>query len=804
MLKNYFKITLRNLWKNRVFSFINIAGLAFSMSVCLLLIMMMNDMYGYDQFHPQGKQVYRVITQVKESTNQQKFWVASTTLALGNTLQNSFGKDISIVKLSRSVAGELIVGNQNFLIKQGFFANSEFLSTFHFPLSAGDAQTALNAPNSLIITQELAHKIFGKTDPMGKIVELRGQGSFKITGVMDKMQGKTHIDFEILASLNSIERLEKEKKLEPILKDWENVWTNYIYLKIPENQSVAKIESEINRLAKANFKSSESKNTYEFKLQNLHRITPGPDMGNPTGKYMPEIIIYFLVGFVVLILLSACFNYANLSTARALTRAKEVGLRKVIGAHRWQLIAQFLLEATVFSLLAFVSACVLLEVLWIPGFTTLGVMRQELGLELKQDFSAYFQFLLLSLLIGVVSGLSPALYLSGFKPIQVLKGIPSLKMTTKRLPIRKALIIIQFTISLSFVLSSFVIYRQAQYLLSADMGFAKDNIVNVNLRDVSPQVFQTEIGSNSAVRQISFSSHALAGTMNQGFNAKNSKEGKEETMFWYSIDENFIPTFQLKVIAGQDFSIMANRTDKVMIVNEKALKVFRLGDAQSAIGKYLMSGDSTSLKIIGVVKDFNHQNLANEIRPLALRYQPKQFRVANIRLANPNRKAIMEFLEKKWYKLDNKHTLEAKFYDDMLANHPLNQIFDSMLKIVGAVAFLAVLIAGLGLLGMVIYLTEIRTKEIGLRKVLGAEIKQLIFLLARGFATMLLISIALALPLAWFLNNMWLSMFAHRVAIGIEFFLFGVFLIVNLGLLIIIPQTLKIARLNPTDVLRNE
>jgi putative ABC transport system permease protein len=804
MFKNYLKITLRNLWKNRVFSIINITGLAISMSVCLLMIMILNDMYSYDRFHPEGHKIYRVITHIENKEDHNKYLTASTTLAMGDALQNNFGKNVQIAKLNASMAGEATYNNQIFFIKSGFYANPAFLELFDFPLVEGDKKSALQAPNSLVITSLFAEKVFGKTNPIGKMIELRGQGLFKITGVLAKNKGKSHIDFEVLASLSTVPRLEKEKKIDPTLKNWDNLWMGYIYLKIPDNQLVSRIEKELNHLAKKNANASNN-NIIHFQLQNLLAITPGPDTGNPTGKFMPQILVYFLIGFVAIILLSACFNYANLSTARALTRAKEVGLRKVIGAYRWQLIAQFLLEATIFSLLAFVFACAFLEVLWLPGFQTLGVMRQELGMDYKQDFWAYFYFFCLSLFIGLVAGLSPALYLSAFRPIQVLKGLPNLKMTAKRLPIRKALIISQFTISLAFVLTTFVIYRQASFLLTADFGFNKDNVVQVNLFEVNPKVFKSEIETNPAVKQISFSSHALAGNMNKGFELRNGRQAKPETAFWYDVDENFIPTFQLKILAGQDFSQTSLRNERSIILNEKALKALGLGEPRDAISKILYLGNDTSyVRVVGVVKDFNHQNLANEIRPLALRYQPQNFRMANIRLVNPDRQDIMQFLEKKWTKLDNKRPLEAKFYDDMIANHPLNQIFDSMLKIIGVVAFLAVLIAGLGLLGMVIYLTEIRTKEIGLRKVLGAEVKQLIFLLARGFAFMLLISIALALPLAWFLNDMWLSLFANRVSIGLEFFLFGICLIIMLGLIIIIPQTLKIARLNPTDVLRNE
>jgi putative ABC transport system permease protein len=804
MFQNYFKIAIRNLWKNRVFSFINIFGLAMSMSVCLLLIMILNDMYSYDQFHPEGEKIYRVITQIENKDDHNKYGVASTTLALGDALQNSFDKNLQIVKLNRSISQEILVNNQSFSVKSGYYTNPTFLKIFAFPLLEGNAQTALQEPNSLIISSLLAKKMFGKSNPMGKVVELKGQGSFKITGVLAKLKGKSHLDFEMIASINTLEKLEKEKKVEAVLKDWDNVWVSYIYLKIPDNQSISQIENNLNQLARKNEKPKNNA-IINFELQNLYNITPGIDLGNQTGKFMPIVIVYFLVGFVLIILLSACFNYANLSTARALTRAKEVGLRKVIGAYRWQLIAQFLIEATVFSLLAFGFACVILEVVWLPGFQTLGIVRQELGVDYKQDINAYLQFFGLSLLIGVISGLSPALYLSGFKPAQVLKGLPNLKMTTNRFPIRKALIISQFTISLTFILTTFVIYRQAVYLLNADYGFNKDNIVQVNLYDVNPKVFRGEIETNPAVKQISFASHELAGKMTKGITLKNGKQGKAESVAFYDTDENFISIFQLQMLAGQDFSQAALRNERSIILNEKAIQLFDLGKPQDAIGKTLyLDNDTSYVRVVGVVKDFNHQNLANEIRPLALRYQPKGFGIANIHLLNPDRPAIMAFLAKKWAKLDDKRPLEAKFCDEALANHPINQIFNVMLKIVGVVAFLAVLIAALGLLGMVIYLTEIRTKEIGLRKVLGAEIKQLIFLLARGFATMLLISIALALPLAWFLNNVWLGLFAYHTSIGIEFFLFGVFLIIGLGLVIIIPQTLKIARLNPVDVLRNE
>jgi putative ABC transport system permease protein len=802
MFRNYFIIAFRNLWKNKIFSLINILGLAVSMSVCLLLIMMLNDMYSYDRFHPQGNQIYRVITKIESKADKQRYGVASTTLAMVNGLKTGFGQNIEFAQLNRSMTGEVISNEQNFVVKNGFYASPEFLKIFHFPLAQGNQATALQEPNSLVITHTLAQKMFKNDNPIGKIVELKDQGNFKITGVLRPLEGKTHLDFEMLGSLKTLERLEKEKKIEPVIKNWTNVWMSYIYIKIPDNQQIANIQSELNRLAKKNIRLKED--VYTFELQQLQAITPGPDLGNQTGKYMPDIIVYFLIGFVGIVLFSACFNYANLSTARALTRAKEVGLRKVIGAYRWQLVAQFLIEASVFSILAFLLACVILEIVWLPGFHTLGIMQKELGLDYKQDFNAYFQFFLVSLLIGLIAGISPAVYLSAFKPIQVLKGIPNLKLTTRRLPIRKALIVIQFTISLAFVLTTFVIYRQAHFLLGADYGFNKDNLVRVVLHDVNPTVFRQEIASNPAVKDISFSSHSPAGQMNRSLTLK-IPGGKAESVFWYGTDEHFVQAFQLKIVAGEGFSTANNKNENNIILNEKAIKLFNLSTPQKAIGTSLyLDDDSSYVRVVGVVKDFIHQNLANEIRPLALRYEADTYEVAVIRLMNPNRKAIMEFLESKWAKLDKQHPLEAQFYNDMLANHPINQIFDAILKIIGVVAFLAVLIAALGLLGMVIYLTEIRTKEIGLRKVLGANLEQLIFLLAKGFIIMLSIAILLALPLAWFVNGMWLNFFAYKVSIGWEFLAFGIGLIVFLGCIIIIPQTFKIARLNPVDVLRNE
>ena len=806
MWKNYLTIAIRNLWRNKVFSSINLFGLAISMSVSLLLLMMLNDLTSYDRFHKNGKQIYRITSQAEFQNPFRVSTVASTATQLGDAIQKEYPNRAKIVRIDKSLSGEINYKEKTFF-SNGLFADASFLEVFTFPLALGNIKNALKEPYSLVLKKSLAQKIFGKANPIGKIVDLKGQGNFKITGVLDDLPGKSHFDFEMLASFSTMPGLIKANKLDAYQTNWENVWTGYVYLHLNDNQKPKEFEKILAGLNKKYYNKKKNQK-YSFSLQHLYNITPGPDLGNQIGPFVPPPVIYVLLGFTFIILLSSCFNYANLSTARALTRAKEVGVRKVMGAHRKHLIVQFLAEAVIFSLLAMMFSTLLVELVWIPGFYQLDFFRSSLGLDVKQDGMVYLVFLGLSLIIGIIAGISPALYLSAFTPVKVLKGLSNVNSKKKRLSVRKVLIVLQFTISLAFVLSTYVIYQQAQMVLHADYGFDNKNLIYVDLQGVNPTVFKNEIADSPQIQQVSFSSLRPTGSSNKGIKMKNPDRGIQDIALWYAVDDNFISTFGLQLLSGRNFSTNSpSQKEKYIITNEAALKKFELGNPEQAIGKTIILNkgeENLNVQIIGVIKDFNFQNLSNNIQPLLLRYLPEEFNYANIRFPQHAAPVVVDYLQKKWVNLDKKYEFKFDYYENLINQGNLVQIFQNMAAIVGVIAFLAIIIACLGLLGMVIYLTEIRTKEIGVRKVLGAEMTHLIFLLSKGFIILLLFSMIFAFPIAWIVNDLWLSAFPYRVNFGIGFFTFGLSIVGFFGLITIVPQTWKIARMNPVDVLRNE
>ena len=801
MLKNYLKVAIRNLLKNRAFSFINIFGLAMGISICLVLIMLVADQKNNDRYNTNRDKIYR-ITHNRLNSDDFVSLFATSPLPLADKLTSDYNDLDYAVRIRRGFGTDWIGVEKNVNIPiGGFFVDPEFIDLFQFELLAGDSKSALELPNSVVLKEETAQKLYGSTDVLGKIITVGELGDYIVTGVLKDNDEQSHIRFEALASLSSLTRLEEQDSLlRPTVNNWLDRTSGWVYIQLKEGRDKATVKEHLEAINVEKYSELEDYD-HEFGLQALTEISPGPLMGNEIGPGLPLIFVYFLSGIAFVVMLSASFNYMNLSIARALTRAKEVGIRKVSGATKSQLIFQFLTEAILLSLAALVISYGFIYLLK-PAFAQLH-FSQLLQWNLRLDGIVIIYSIFFSMTIGLLAGIIPAFTLSSFQASQVLKDLSSIKLFSK-LGLRKFLIVAQFSLSLIFIITATLVFNQLKLMVGADFGFKTADIVNVRLNNTSYSQFKTELEKYPQIVNITVASHIpAAGTTRETSLKKRWEDEIELDMTLYNVDENYLSSLHLNLIAGTNFQHLKSEANEI-IINQNTLKTFELGNAHQAIGTYLIDPeDSAELKIVGVVEDYHHQMLIMEIAPMMLVYKPEETNIAHISLL-PNRveegKAIIEAA---YATVNPGLVIDMEDFDAQITFF-YDLLFGDIVSIISVATVLALVIACLGLLGMATYTIETKTKEVGIRKVLGASSRQLIMQLSKGFISILLISIIVAAPMAYFLNNLWLEQFAFRVSITAGVIAFGVFTLLILGVITIGSQTYRATTINPVDSLRNE
>jgi putative ABC transport system permease protein len=470
MLRNYIKVALRNIIKHRTFSFINIFGLAVAMCVCMAIIMMVADQMMVDRHNPSADRIYRVntIPYWKDNNGQPGNETASTTMPLRDELLNNYTGVEHAVRFLRGFGNNWLELEPNFDVNvpiSGYFADAEALDMFNHELLYGDSKTALAEPYSVVLTKQAAEKLFEKENPVGETFKVGKLGIFKVTGVIKDNGNRSHIIAEAYASMSTVKSLEKAGLLEPKLDNWDNPYSGWIYIQLEEGKRIEDIQPNLATISNDHFvkRQGQDGTVFQYSLQNLLDIVPGPLLNNPIGPFMPWYLIYFLSFIAGIILITSCFNFTNLSIARSLTRAKEIGVRKVTGAVRWQLFVQFLSESVVISLFALVLAIAMIYVLkpFIVNLSFARIMRWDLS----ANYVVYGAFLLFAIAVGIIAGLFPAGVLSGFQPIKVLKNMGSSKLMSK-VGLRKALLVVQFSLSMIFILTVVVLYNQLELISS--------------------------------------------------------------------------------------------------------------------------------------------------------------------------------------------------------------------------------------------------------------------------------------------------------------------------------------------------
>jgi len=807
MFRNYLKTAWRNLVRHRFFSFINVFGLAVAMTLSIIIIMLVADQMTYDRYNTKRDRIYRINSIPIGSHGETMTETATTSLPLKDELMDKYTGIEKSARIVRGFGNMWIEIEQNVNIPiSGYFADPEVLDIFEYELEYGNPKTALVEPYSVVLTHKAAKKLFRQENPVGESFKVGEDGPYKVTGILKDTDHKSHIVFDALASLSTVKSLEAlGKRTNDGLDNWYNAWQGWIYILVDDDKTIDDIQQHLTKIEKAHFTTlpnPDKNHKMKYKPQALMSITPGAFINNPIGPFLPWIFVYFFVGLAGVVMLTSCFNFTNLSIARSITRAREIGVRKVTGATRWQVFIQFLSESVMIALIALAGAMVLLIAMK-PLMLKLSFARL-LRWDLEANYFVFIVFLVFAIVVGILAGIFPAVVLSRFQPIKVLKGLGTMKLLSN-IGLRKTLLVLQFTLSLIFILSVVVVFNQFQLYLRADHGFSMEHKIVVNLGNTSATELKTELIKYNNIESISAASHVPAAGSSYDEDCKKSLDEKDWTsIMYFSTDEDYLDNLEIPLVAGRYFEANAGESNRNFIVlNEKAVKAFHLGTPLDAIGQeIILKTDSSRKQIIGVVKDYNHQMMMADLNPMALIYNPKEYRILQVKYSGTYEDAGKS-IEAAWAKVNP--ALQVDYIDFYGEVHKIYDIFfGDLVSILSVISILAITISCLGLLGMATYATETRIKEISIRKVLGSSNSSLIYLLSKGFVYILVMAILIAVPAAYFINNLWLEQLAYHVSVDIKTIAIGVLMLIVFGVVTIGSQTWRATYIKPVDNLKND
>jgi putative ABC transport system permease protein len=793
MFKNYFKIAFRNLWRHRVFSGINILGLTVGMTACFLIFLYVRFELSYDKFHSKGDRIYRIICDIKTPTETMK--PGGPAWAVGAHLMGGFPQLEAAV---RTTSDEILVrkGNIKFQEKNSLWADSSFFEMFDFILIKGNKRTVLNDPLNIVFSESAAKKYFGNSDPVGQTVLITGDGlTAKITGIMKDIPENSMIKADMIVSMNTITR-----KLYPGLDDqWAN-YGNRTYVLLKPGTNAAVFQKQLPAfLEKNNGGQMKELNMYptlmleKFPDAYLTSVRNDNNSGSIKNVYIFSIVAVF-------ILLIACFNFINLTTARSAERAKEVGIRKVVGAERQQLTRQFIGESVLVCVIAFILTLGAAALL-LPSFNKLA--GKTLSNSIFENIGFVGILFLASIGIGVLAGLYPALVLSSFKPVTVLKG--RFSTGTKGILLRKGLVVSQFTISIALIISTIIVYLQMSFMRNQDLGFSKDQMMVIDSNgDPAKDAFIHEVKGLPNVKSVSASSSVPGGGNAGAYSKIQNVKGEMQiaNLDVYFVDFDYLKQFDMKLAAGRGFSRdFITDTAQAMILNEAAVKMFGYRSAKDAVGRDFDQWGRKG-KIIGVMKDFHYKGLQQEIKPLSMRIEPTRCGLVSIKVSANNLPATISAIENKWNALIPARPFSYFFLDEFFNDqYKSEQRFG---KLFLNFAILAIIISCLGLLGLASYNTMQRTREIGIRKVLGASIPNIVNLLSKDFLKLVGIAIMIASPIAYFAMHKWLNDFAYRIPISWWIFVVAAVSATLIAIITVSFQAIKAAVSNPVTSLRSE
>jgi len=808
MYKHYLKLALRHFQAHKVNSAINVAGLAIALACCLLIMLWVLDEVSYDRYHAHADRIHRLGLDI--SLGGKEFSAPRSNLPTAPILVSDYPEVEQAVRLYSLSKTTVRAGDRVFMEREAFMSDSTIFSIFSFPMVVGDSVSALAAPFSVVLTRSTARNLFGDENPLGKPLVLENnvvdsEDKFVVTGVVEDVPPNSHFRFSMLCSMSTA-----YAKYGQEIDVWAG-FNYFTYLLLANTATAEQVENKFPSLVEEHMGASleDIGGSVKFWLQPLTDVylysdfSPDREIG-PNGSILHIYIFSVIAAFVLMI---ACFNFINLTTANSLTRAKEIGLRKTLGADRPKLIRQFLSESVLYSLVSLAVSLLIVEMV-LPFFNS--VTGKALSVSYLQLSWLPLAVLALAVMVGLLAGCYPALYLSRFRPVAALRGFWETPSGKSRL--RNVLVISQFTIAVGLIITTVAAYQQVEFMRRTQLGFDKEQVVII--KDVvTPTVsrmavMKQELLSVEGITGIAFSttlpgeqtSHELY--LPEGFTEKESM-----LLDGFQVDPDFLPAFGMELALGRNFSPgFPSDSTQACIINEAAVRQF---DWDNPIGKKIKHKINTDSglvwqekSVIGVVKDFHYTSLHNTIAPLFMEYDPDRFDMISVRLELTDLEGTMAGLERKWHEIMPDRPFEFYFLDEKLDNQYRAE--ERLSNLLLAFTVLAIVTGCLGLIGLALYMAERKTKEIGIRKVLGASSASLVRLMTKEFMLLVVIANAVAFPTAYFVSRWWLDRFAYRIELGWQLFIISGIAALGIALISVSYQAIKTVLANPIDSIRYE
>ncbi|HEV8083582.1 MAG TPA: ABC transporter permease [Chitinophagaceae bacterium] len=803
MIRNYFKTAWRNIRKNKLFSFINILGLSIGIATCFVIMLYVQDELSYDRFNKNADNIVRVLFRANINGGKINESVAMPPLA--EAMKRDFPQVQDATRIQDQGSSKIIYKNKVFKADQFANVDANFFSIFTLPILKGDAKTALLQPHTVVMTQSTAKKYFGNEDPIGKtiIVTADDNRPYIVTGIVKDIPVNSHFHFDVFGSMKSNERAS------------EDTWMSggfHTYLLLKPGTDIKQMETGFPAMVKK-YMGPAIQQAMGLSLNDF--ITKGNSLGfalqpltdihlnsSTTTEFEPggnEMYVYIFGGVAIFMLIVACINFINLSTAGASKRAKEVGIRKVAGSGKFQLIGQFLSESILITFFALFIAFALVQ-LALPAFDNIS------GKHLSFDVKPVLAFVGLGLLVGVAAGIYPAFYLSSFKPIAVLKG--KLTANHKSFGLRSSLVVFQFFISVALIIATIVVYQQMKYMQNKDLGYNKEQLLtipNSYALGKNEQAYKQQLLQNTEIENATMSWYKPAdGNYNNALAYPQGNDNNVVNGVDYHVDENYIPTLGMHIVSGRNFSKDFPTDSSAIILNETAAKALGWNNA-TAIDKTVIrqnsdKGRNFPFHVIGVVKNFNFKSLHEAISPLYMSLQPESGLIFKIKTTDVA--SLLATMKKQWDGYNTGEPFTYTFMDDLF-----NKTYSAEQKtgtILNIFSVLIIFVACLGLFGLATYTSEQRTKEIGIRKVLGASVMQVTQMLSTEFLKLVLIASLIAFPAAWWAMHKWLQSFAYRINISWWVFIIAGITALIIALITVSFQAIKAAVANPVKSLRTE
>lgn len=803
MFKNLFKTAWRNVLRNKAYTFINIIGLGSGISICLVIFVLIQFHLSFDNFHAKKDRIYRMLTEYHHADSKDIFYGSGIARGIPQTLKTDIPEIEAYAPIMHNDNEQIQVLNKEGQIDKkfketGVFATTpSFFKIFDFPLIQGDANTALKNPNSVLLTKETATKYFGDwQQAMGKTIRWDNKEVLKVTGILAPIPQNSDFQFSVVFSLGTGRTTEMLKST-----DYNSTGSYYgCYVLVPAGMNEAQLTGKLQALMKK-YRAADNKDSDV--AQPLSKVHFDNKAGNYSNKSISKQMISMLWMIALFILVIACVNFVNLATAQAVNRAKEVGIRKVLGGNRGQLQMQFLTETFVIVLISLILS-VGISAAGIPFVGKVMDLPLYTGMLLQVKVVAFM--VLLAVVVTLIAGFYPSMVLSGFNPINALKSKLALK-TPKGISLRHALVVFQFVIAQGLIICTIIIVKQMNYFTHESMGFAKDAIVNVPFPSDSAGISKLEylkkkLTDINGVEQVSLSSNVPAGedanwTM---FTYENAAKPVDFYSIIKMADEQYIPTYKLQLAAGRN--VAASDTIREFLVNEALTQKLGLAKPEDALNKQLALGKFAKGRIVGVLKNYHNRSFKDDYAPMLITTFKKQYEISNIKLSSANVGPSLKGIEKLWNDVYPDYAFEYQFMDERIAafykqESQLSQIYECF-------AVVAILLSCLGLYGLASFMAVQRIKEVGIRKVLGSSVGAIVYLFSKEFVVLIGIGFAIATPITWYLMNKWLQDYIYRIHIHWSIFLLAAVIAMAIALATVSYQLIKAALVNPVKSLRSE